>query len=106
MADYDAIVIGAGHNGLLTSCYLARAGLKTLVVEKNSFVGGCASTGEVFPGYKFNLGAHIFGLFRRRLVEELELEKFGLYTFDGEPLFFAPFPNGKHVMWWFTDPER
>jgi phytoene dehydrogenase-like protein len=50
---YDAIVIGGGHNGLVNACYLAKAGLKTLVLEQRSLVGGAAITEELLPGYKF-----------------------------------------------------
>ena len=100
MADYDAIVIGAGHNGMVASSYLAKAGLKTLVVEKNSFVGGCASTQEVFPGFKFNLGAHVYGLFRRQIRDGLEMDKFGFETMECDPSFFAPFSNGKYFFWY------
>lgn len=106
MADYDAIIIGAGHNGLVAACLLAKAGLKPLVLEKNSFVGGMASTGELFPGFKFSLGAHTFAIFRKKLRDELELDKFGLETFDAEPRFFSPFPSGRYVMWWHHDLER
>jgi len=101
MADYDAIVIGAGHNGLTASCYLAKAGLKVLTLEKNSFVGGLASTQEIFPGFRFSIGAHVLGLYWKKIRDELELEKFGLKTFDLEPLFFTPFPSGRYFMWYW-----
>lgn len=106
MADYDAIIIGGGHNGLVASCLLAKKGLKTLVLEKNSFVGGLASTAELFPGFKFSLGAHVYGMFRKKLAEELEMERFGLETFDAEPLFFTPFPSGRYVMWFYNNLEK
>lgn len=106
MADYDAIIIGGGHNGLVASCLLAKGGLKTLTLEKNSFVGGCASTGELFPGFKSSLGAHCFAIFSNKLAAKLELEKFGFETFEAEPLFFSPFPNGKYILWWQNDLEK
>ena len=106
MADYDAIVIGAGHNGLVASCLLGKAGLKTMTLEKNSWVGGCASSRELFPGYKFSLGAHVLAWFRKKLAEDLEMERFGLETFDAEGLFFAPFPSGKHVICYPDDLEK
>ncbi len=99
MADYDAIVIGGGHNGLVASCLLAKEGLKTLALEKNSFVGGFASTGELFPGYKFNLGAHVFAIFRKKLMDELELKKYGFKTFSLDPEFFYPFHSGRYIIW-------
>lgn len=100
MADYDVVIIGAGHNGLTAAAYLAKAGLKALVVEKNSFVGGCASTQELFEGCKFNLGAHFLHLFQKKIRLDLELEKSGLRLDKLDPWCFYPFPNGKYFMWY------
>ena len=62
MATYDAIIIGAGHNGLVTAAYLAKAGKKVLVLERRSMVGGIAVTEEIFPGFKFSTCAHLGGI--------------------------------------------
>ncbi len=59
MANYDAIIIGAGHNGLVTAAYLAKAGKKVLVLERRPIVGGIAATEEIFPGFKFSTCAHL-----------------------------------------------
>ena len=56
---YDAVIIGAGHNGLVAACYLARAGRKVLVLERRELVGGCAITEELIPGYSFSRLAYV-----------------------------------------------
>ena len=68
MADYDAIVVGAGHNGLSAATTLAKEGLKVLTVEKNSYVGGMATTRELFKGFKHNVGAWLLLIFRGDLL--------------------------------------
>jgi phytoene dehydrogenase-like protein len=78
MPDYDAIVVGAGHNGLTAAGELARKGLKVLTLEKNSYVGGMAATHELFPGFKHNVGAWALLVFRNEMLKTLELEKYGL----------------------------
>ncbi len=75
---YDAIVIGGGHNGLVAGAYLARAGKKTLVLEKRHLVGGASVTEEVFPGFKFTVFSYVVSLFRPEIVRELNLPAHGL----------------------------
>ena len=70
---YDAIIIGAGHNGLVTACYLARAGRKVLVLERRHVVGGACVTEETFPGFKVSTAAYVNSLFRTEIVRELNL---------------------------------
>ena len=62
--DYDAVIIGAGHNGLVTAAYLARAGRKVLVLERRELVGGCAVTEELWPGFKVSTASYVNSLFR------------------------------------------
>jgi phytoene dehydrogenase-like protein len=78
MADYDAIVVGAGHNGLTAATVLAKNGLSVLCLEKNNWVGGQAATRELFDGFKHNVGAWALLIFRAEMVKRLELEKYGL----------------------------
>jgi phytoene dehydrogenase-like protein len=96
--DYDVIVIGAGHNSLISAAYLAQAGYRVAVFERRDIAGGAVSTKEIVPGYQFDLGGSAHILIRLTpVVQELKLEKFGLEYIDLDPLFFSPFPDGDHV---------
>ena len=75
---HDAVIIGAGHNGLVTACYLARAGLKVLVVEKNDWVGGAAVSRELYPGFTYSNCSYVSSLFRPEIMRDLELPRHGL----------------------------
>ncbi len=75
---YDAIIVGGGHNGLTCGAYLARAGLKTLVLERRYIVGGAAVTEEFTPGFRASIFSYIMGHVHPKVIRELELAKFGL----------------------------
>ncbi|MBC7140877.1 MAG: NAD(P)/FAD-dependent oxidoreductase [Rhodobacteraceae bacterium] len=81
---YDAIIVGAGHNGLTTACFLARAGLKTLVIEKNDYVGGAAVSRELTPGWTYSNCSYVCSLLRPEIIRALELPKFGLQVIPYE----------------------
>ena len=70
---YDAVLVGAGHNGLVCAAYLARAGLSVLVLERREIVGGAAVTEELIPGFRFDSCAHRLGHLDRRVVRDLGL---------------------------------
>lgn len=89
---YDAIIIGGGHNGLVCGGYLARAGLKTLVLERRDIVGGAAVTEEIVPGFKFSVFSYGLGHLHPKVNRELELEKFGLRAVKHNDLF-VPISN-------------
>jgi len=94
VANYDAIIIGAGHNGLVAAAYLARAGKKLLLLERRPIIGGIAVTEEIFPGYKVPSCAHLAGNFSKQIVSDLELHRHGLEVLPLRPLLFAPAPDG------------
>src|SRR5262245_9763619 len=75
---YDAIVIGGGHNGLVNAAYLARSGLKVLVLERRHLLGGATLTEEIVPGYRFSVFSYVVSLLRPEIIRELQLPKHGL----------------------------
>ncbi|MEX0990984.1 MAG: NAD(P)/FAD-dependent oxidoreductase [Actinomycetota bacterium] len=75
---YDAVIIGGGHNGLISAAYLARAGRKVLVLEKRHLLGGAAVTEEIVPGYRFSVFSYVVSLLRPEVIRDLELPKHGL----------------------------
>src|ERR1700758_5464959 len=96
--NYDAIIIGAGHNGLVTGWSLARAGWKVLVLERRYLVGGACVTEEAFPGYKVSTAAYVNSLFRKEIIHELHLHDFGLEILERNPSSFTPFPDGRYLL--------
>ncbi len=96
---YDALIIGGGHNGLIAAAYLARAGKKVAVLERRHLVGGAAVTEEIFPGFKFTEFSYVVSLLRPEIIRELELPKHGL-TILPLPSTFTPLPNGDYLAAW------
>ncbi|MBL8134245.1 MAG: NAD(P)/FAD-dependent oxidoreductase [Anaerolineae bacterium] len=101
MADCDILIVGAGHNALVCAGYLAKAGYKVILLERRHKAGGAVVTEEIVPGFKFDIGgsAHIL-IHHTPIVRDLELAQYGLDYIDLDPLFFAPFPDGKHFTIW------
>ncbi len=100
MKKYDCVIVGGGHNGLVTAAYLARAGKKVLVLERRELLGGCAVTEEIWPGYRVSTGAYLTSLLQERIVRELELERHGYRVDAKDPAFFSVFPDGRHFFMW------
>ena len=99
MKTYDAIVIGAGHNGLVTACYLARAKRKVLVLERRYIVGGaCVTEERTFPGFKVSTAAYVNSLFRPEIVRDLRLRDYGFELIERNPASFSPFLDGRYLM--------
>src|SRR6266404_2512965 len=96
MANYDAIIVGAGHNGLTSAAYLAKAGKRVLVLERRHLVGGAAVTEEIYPGFKYSVCSYVVSLLRPEVIRELDLPK---YDLEITPLdsTFTPLPNGDHL---------
>ena len=97
---YDAVIIGGGHNGLVTSAYLADRKLKTIVLERRPFVGGASVTEEVWPGYRVSTAAYVISLFRREVIRDLNLKKHGLTIYPQDPPYFQAYPDGRTLMIW------
>ena len=95
-AEYDAIVIGGGHNGLTCAAYLAKAGRKTLVLERRHVLGGAAVTEELHPGFKYTVCSYVVSLLRPEVIRELELAKHGLHILPLQSAF-APMENGDYL---------
>ena len=78
MKKYDAIIIGAGHNGLTNAAYLAKAGLDVLVLEKNAYIGGATVSRELYPNWKYSNCSYVCSLLRPEIIRDLELPRHGL----------------------------
>jgi phytoene dehydrogenase-like protein len=97
---FDAIVLGAGHNGLTAAAYLARAGRSVLVLERRERLGGAVDTIELLPGARVPAVAHTVGRLRPAVVRELELRRHGLELLAPDVRAFAPQPDGRNVALW------
>ena len=96
---YDAIIIGGGHNGLVTACYLARAKWKVLVLERRYIVGGaCVTEERTFPGFKVSTAAYVNSLFRPEITRDLRLHDYGFELIERNPASFSPFLDGRYLM--------
>ena len=95
---YDAVIIGAGHNGLTCAAYLAKAGLKVKVLERRSVVGGAAVTEEFWPGFRNSVAAYTVSLLNPKIVRDLELHRHGLSIVERRAQNFLPLPDGRFLL--------
>ena len=102
MNSYDIIIIGGGHNGLVTACYLAKAGLKALVLERREIVGGAAVTGEIHPSFRCSTLAHSAAPFFPRIVKDLQLDRHGL-EFITPPVKVVALATGSQPLCIYND---
>eukprot|EP01034_Spumella_vulgaris_P021985 gene21985-28072_t len=107
----DVIIIGGGHNGLVSAAYLAKAGLDTLVLERRHCVGGAAVTEEIVPGFKFSRASYLAGLLRPQIITDLELDKYGFKYLPRNPSSFTPtkldsINGGKYLLLGESDAEN
>jgi phytoene dehydrogenase-like protein len=102
---YDAVVIGAGHNGLVAAAYLARAGRSVLVLERRAVIGGACVTEEIWPGYRVSTAAYLCGLLHPTIIRDLRLDQHGYEILPKDPAFFSPFPDGRALIVWKDDAQ-
>ena len=94
---YDVIIVGGGHNGLVAAAYLAKSGLSVCVLERRYIVGGACVTEEIAPGFRVSTVAYVNSLFRPEIIRELRLREFGLELLERNPSSFTPFPDGRYL---------
>ncbi|MBA3759241.1 MAG: NAD(P)/FAD-dependent oxidoreductase [Gemmatimonadales bacterium] len=97
-ASYDLIIVGGGHNALVTAAYVARAGVKVLVLERRELLGGACVTEELWPGYKVSTAAYVNSLLRPEIIRDLDLKRHGFKMLPRNPSSFTPFPDGRSLM--------
>ena len=98
---YDVAVVGGGHNGLVAACYMAKSGLKVIVLERRHMVGGASITEEPFPGFKVSTIAMVGGLLKPKIIADLGLEGFGYQLLDTyDPVGMHLFPDDRCLIWW------
>ena len=94
---FDCVIIGGGHNGLVCAAYLAKAGRRVCVLERRHVLGGCATTEELWPGYRVSTAAYVISLFQMPIIRELRLKDYGLEILPRNPSSFTPLPDGRSL---------
>ena len=99
----NVVIVGGGHNGLVAAGYLGRAGLKVEVVERREVVGGAVVTEEWFPGYQISTCSYVCHILQKKVIDDLEMRRFGFHVYPIDPSRVHPYPNGKKVTFWHDD---
>ena len=97
-ADFDCVVIGGGHNGLVAAAYLARAGKSVCVLERRHVLGGAATTEELWPGYRVSTAAYVISLLLPEIIRDLRLSQYGLSILPRRPSSFTPLLDGRYLL--------
>ncbi len=100
---YDALIIGGGHNGLTCAAYLARAGLRTIVLERRHILGGATVTEEVYPGFRFSVASYVVSLLRPEIIRELDLVRHGLAVLPVDGTLTPTGTNEGEYLWRVDD---
>jgi len=98
MSDYDALIIGAGHNGLTCATYLAMNGLRVKVIERRKIVGGAAVTEEFHPGFRNSVAAYTVSLLNAKVIDDLQLRRHGLRIVERRAQNFLPAQDGSYLL--------
>jgi phytoene dehydrogenase-like protein len=98
MSNYDALIIGAGHNGLTCAAYLAMGGLRVKVVDRRGVVGGAAVTEEFHPGFRNSVAAYTVSLLNPKVIADLQLHRHGLRVVERRAQNFLPAPDGRYLL--------
>ncbi|MBL7038700.1 MAG: NAD(P)/FAD-dependent oxidoreductase [Pirellulaceae bacterium] len=95
---YDCIIIGGGHNGLVTAAYLAKGGKSVCVLERRHVLGGCAASEELWPGYRVSTAAYVVSLLLPEIIRDLRLKYYGLDILPRNPSSYTPLPDGRSLL--------
>ncbi len=101
----SVVIIGAGHNGLVAAGYLGRAGLDVTVLERRDVVGGAAVTEEWFPGFDISTCSYVCHILQKKVIDDLEMRRYGFHVYPLDPSRVHPYPNGKAVTLWHDDAQ-
>ena len=96
--NFDCVIIGAGHNGLIAAAYLARAGKRVCLLERRGVIGGCSVTEELWPGYKISTASYVLSLVLPEIISDLQLKQNGLKILPRNPSSFTPTRDGRHLL--------
>ena len=103
-SSYDAIVVGGGHNGLTTAAYLAKSGMKTLVLERRPILGGACVTEEVWPGARVSRCSYVVSMLQAKVISDLRLKDFGYKAYPLDPAYAAMTEDGP--IFFFNEVEK